>query len=129
MARGTKGCCALCVKEDGKVLGKSFDCVMRTRSNEIPLISGKASYQTELYALVWGMSLIPNDETIKVWTNSVVIKCWITSGHVPDDYDSIFHYYEQFSIGRNIKAEQVNLGKSRTMCKVRDYAIELMDGL
>jgi hypothetical protein len=129
MARGTKGCCAFCVKEYGEIKGKTFDGFMPTKSGGIPLIDGKAFYQTELYALVWGITTIPKDQKIKVWTNSTVIKAWITNRQTPDDYKNLFDLFVMLTDGRQIDAEQVNMGQSQVMNKVRDKALELCDAI
>lgn len=127
MARGTKGCCAFLIKEQGDVTGKTFDGIMPTKGGGIELIDGKAMYQTELYALVWGMALIPKNEDVKIWTNSTVIKAWITNMQTPDTYKDVFDIFLELCGERKIDVEQVNLGQNRTMNKVRDKALELCD--
>ena len=129
MARGTKGCCAFCIKEQGDVTGKTFDGIMPTKGGGVPLIDGKAMYQTELYALVWGMAVIPKDQEIKVWTNSTVIKAWITNMQAPEAYKPLFDIFLQLWDGRRIDVEQVNIGQSKIMNKVRDKALELCEDI
>lgn len=122
VADGLKGSCAFLVK--GKdIMKKDFNEVIPTKGRDIPILLHRGQYQTELYALTWGISTIPAEEPVTVYTNSKVIESWINNRDVPEHYKPLFDIYLKFSEGRKIKAKQINIGQSRIMDKVRDTII------
>ena len=127
IALGTKGACALCVKSDGRdavMRSKSFDGILPTRYGGIGMIDGKGCYQTELYALVWGMTLIPPTGVVKVHTSSIVILDWVKERYATADYRSLFDTYLRLSENRDVRPEALVPGSNRTMNKVVDLALE-----
>lgn len=110
---GDVASCAIIVIEDGVETfsgGMRFVDVIRTQSEEIPLLPYKSQYQMELFALAWALTKCKEDARVNVYTNNIVFKTWIERMEVGADYEDLFVYCKRFMQGKEVTAEHVKKG-------------------
>lgn len=117
-----KGVSALTVGRER--LRREFDGFLPTRGGNIPLLDMKGTYQAELYALVWGVSLMrESDYPVTVRTSSLAVSAWIRDRDCPEEYMDLFSLFLQKTKGKEVTAQLTDIGSKR-MCGVRDLILD-----
>ncbi len=124
----------LAFSADGKIVFKQFDEVFSTKGGKIRIAQAKGMYQAELYAIIWGMTLTHDEDRVELFTNSLVITAMVR--YILSDYFDIAMMDEPYkdlasalliTVERKrlkVNVNQVDIGKSTIMNKLRDKLIE-----